>query len=415
MNIIKNAGIAVFCAMLGAGFFSTAIVPSREYSDTENRQLETKPVFSMEDIWSGEYQEHYETYLNDQMAFRDQWVNMAVSMERLLGKKDINGVYIGKDGYLLEKHAESDFEPAQIEENTDCLSAFLNDAVNQYGREQVTCLMLPSKAGAMPQKLPPFAPEPDKESSAKAGAMPQGIRRAVNAIREKLDEPDIVLDVTDVLRAHQDEYIYFRTDHHWTALGAYYAYCAWADMTGRVAPPLDAYNRETVFQDFYGTTYNKVHIRVPKDQIELFHHPSQEGVRIYFDDSREASESFYFMDAAVEGFNRYQVFLSKNTAKIEIRTKAGTGKSLLLLKDSFANCFVPFLAGDFDKIIMADLRYGKGSIYDVLDEYPDITDIMVLYNEEKFMQDTNMHALDKKEESMEEFDMDDFFSDMDEE
>lgn len=426
MNKVKTAGIVIFCVMLAAGFFSTVLVPQKEYSEIENRQLETKPQFSMEDVWSGEYQERYERYLNDQMLFRDQWVSMAVSMERSMGKRDINGVYIGKDGYLLEKYEESDFEPEQTEENTDCLSAFLNDVSRRFGKEHVTCMMIPSKAGAMPGKLPPFAA--DGISSAQNTADTQHLQgaaavqnkkgaadAAVDKLRDKLDEPGILLDTKQILQAHQDEYIYFRTDHHWTVLGAYYAYCAWADMTGHQADAMDDFDRETVFEDFYGTTYNKVHIKVPRDQVELFHSPKQDNVSILFDGGADEADSFYFHEAAVEGFNRYQLFLSKNTARIEIQTKAQTGKSLLLIKDSFANCFVPFLAGDYDQIVMVDFRYGKENIYDVLDEYDGITDVMVMYNTEKFMQDVNLHALDKKEDSMEKFDMDDFFRDMDEE
>lgn len=395
---IKTAGIVLFCTVLAAGFFSSIVLPQKEYSDTENRQLQTKPEFSMTDIWSGDYQERYETYLNDQMIFRDQWVNLAVSMERMIGKRDVNGVYIGKDGYLLEKYEESDFDSVQTEENTDCLSQFLNEAVKRFGIENVSCLMIPSKAGAMPEKLPSFA-----EGSVFAA------EEAVDMLIQKLDTPEIVLDVKNILKAHQDEYIYFRTDHHWTALGAYYAYAAWAEMLGRAADKKEAYRIETVFQDFYGTTYNKVHVKVPKDSVEVFYSPRQEPVSIVFDDGDNAADSFYFKEAAMEGFNRYQLFLSKNTAKIEIRTKAQTGRSLLIIKDSFANCFVPFLAGDFDTIVMADLRYGKGSVSDILEEYDDITDVMVMYNTEKFMQDTNLHALDIKSESMEEFNMDDFF------
>ncbi len=411
MNKIKTAGIVIFCAMLAVGFFSTIIFPQKEYSEIENRQLETKPKFIMADVWSGEYQEQYEKYLNDQMVFRDQWVSLAVSIERFLGKRDINGVYIGKDGYLLEKYEQSDFESVQIEENTDCLSNFLNDAAERLGKENVSCLMIPSKAGAMPDKLPVFAAG---EGSIGQNTIESAESAAVGMLRNKLDEPEILLDIKNVLQFHQDEYIYFRTDHHWTVLGAYYAYRAWADKTGHHADAIEDYNRETVFEDFYGTTYNKVHIKVPRDYVELFHSPNEENVRVLFDDDVSVADSFYFRESALESFNRYQVFLSKNTAKIEIQTQAQTGKKLLLIKDSFANCFVPFLAGDYEKIVMVDFRYGKRNIYDILNEYSEITDIIVLYNTEKFMQDTNLHAFDKKSDSMEIFDMDDFFSDIDE-
>lgn len=398
MNKIKMAGIVLFCTILGMGGLIFYIVPQKEYSEMENRLLETKPEPVFEDILNGSYQEHYETYLNDQFYGRDQWVRMAAEMERLTGKKDINGVYIGKDGYLLEKFDASEYDQAQIRENIDFLSAFLNDALQQYGKERVLCMILPDKAGALPDKLPSFVETNIAEE-----------KDAIKRLKNSLDEQDIFIDMQSELQKHQNEYIYYRTDHHWTTLGAYYAYCKWAELTGHQAGKLDDYKREVVFNDFYGTTYNKVHIHVPMDEVELFHSPGEDGVTVNEDDEDVVSDSFYFPEAAKKGFNRYDVFFSKNTAKIQISTKAKTGRSLLVVKDSFANCFVPFLAGDYEEIIMIDCRYGRENVYDVLKEHEEITDILVMYNIRKFMQDKNLHKLDQSAGGMEEFDADSFF------
>lgn len=398
MRRIKLIGIVLFCAMLAGCAMIYYLLPQKEYSDIENRSLETKPEWNLADLRNGDYQEHYEKYLNDQIFYRDGWVKLAVTMERLIGKKEINGVYIGKDGYLLEKYSESDFEDAQIEKNISILSSFLNDAVSYYGKEHVTCLFIPDKADAMPDKLPNYAnPDAGKSKSVTA------------ELQKRLQEPDILLDVTDLLRSHQEEYIYYRTDHHWTTLGAYYAYCAWADQTGHPSGKLTDYDRETAFDDFYGTTYNKVHLKVPGDHVELFHSEHEDGILVNEDYGEIVSNSFYFPKAAVEGFNRYNIFFSKNTANIHITTKAQTKRSLLIVKDSFANCFVPFLAGDYKEIYMIDCRYGKENVRDLLEEHREITDVLVMYNLHKFMQDTNLHALDGTSKQMETFDADSFF------
>lgn len=398
MDKIKIAGIVLFCTMLSAGGLVYCIMPQKEFSDLENRLLQTRPQLVLEELLNGSYQENYEAYLNDQMPGRDGWVWMAVQMERLLGKKDTNGVYIGKDGYLLEKFDDSEYDRAQIKENIDVLSQFLNNAVQKYGKERVSCIILPDKAGAMPGKLPAYAESTTaQEKNAAAG------------LKKSLDEPDILLDLQPELQKHQNEYIYYRTDHHWTTLGAYYAYCKWAEQTGHKAPGLDSFQRETAFDDFYGTTYNKAHIRVPMDQVELFHGPFEDGITVEGDEGKIRSDSFYFKEAAKAGFNRYQVFFSKNMAKIQISTKAATGRSLLVVKDSFANCFVPFLAGDYEKIIMVDCRYGNENVNDILESHDEITDVLVLYNIRKFMQDKNLHKLDKKAGGMEKFDAESFF------
>ena len=143
--------------MLAGNTFIYHIVPQKEFSVLENRSLETRPEFRLSDLLNGDYQEHYETYLNDQMFQRDRWVSLAVTLERLAGKKEINGVYIGKDGYLLEKYDDSDLEDVQIEENIRILSSFLNDAAARYGKKRTTFLMIPDKAAALPDKLPAYA------------------------------------------------------------------------------------------------------------------------------------------------------------------------------------------------------------------------------------------------------------------
>jgi len=398
MRNIKITGILLFCAMLAGCAVLYSVMPQKEYSVIENRSLEPKPEWALEDFLSGDYQEHYETYLNDQMVFRDRWAGLAAAMERLVGKREVNGVYIGKDGYLLEKYSDSDFEDAQIEKNIAILSSFLNDAVKSYGTDHVTCLMIPDKADAMPNKLPEHASACTKKD-----------RYAAAELSKRLQEPEILLDAGPVLRAHQDEYIYYRTDHHWTTLGAYYAYRAWADRTGHPAGQPEDYDRETVFTDFYGTTYNKAQVKVPMDHVELFHSQNENGIQVNEDDGEVVSDSFYFTEAAAEGFNRYNVFFSKNTAKIQITTKAETDRSLLLVKDSFANCFVPFLAGDYDEILMIDCRYGKEKVRDLLAEHDEITDVLVMYSTKKFMQDTNLDALDGESKKMEAFDADSFF------
>lgn len=398
MGKIKVAGIVLFCLMLGGCAAASFLLPQKEYSDIENRTLETKPEWSVSDLLNGEYQEHYEKYLNDQMFLRDGWVGLAAGMERLMGKQDINGVFIGKDGFLLEKYSESDFQDAQAKENIRILSSFLNDAVEKYGKEQVACLLIPDKSDAMPQKLPAYAQTGIQKTKA-----------AVRKLADCLNEPDILLDAGAELSGHQDEYIYYRTDHHWTTLGAYYVYRAWAKKTGHIPGEWKDYDRETVFRDFYGTTYNKVHIRVPADSIELFHHPNQKGVKVDFGDETPVSDSFYFPEAAAEGFDRYRVFLSKNAARIQITTKAATGRSLLIVKDSFANCFVPFLAGDYETILMADCRYGKENIREILAKQDEITDVMVLYQANQFFKDTGLEALDEEAKQMEQFDADSFF------
>lgn len=399
MKKIKMGIVVVFCLMLSGGSLATLLLPRKEYSVVENRELAQKPALTKKDFLDGSYQSQYETYLSDQLCFRDQWVDLAVNLELFLGKKDINGVYLGKEGYLLEKNEKTEFDDGQVQENIESLSTFLNDAVEVYGENHVSCMMIPSKAEVMTNRLPSFATPLCQDA-------------VLVSLQQELSAPEILLDVCEELKKHQEEYIYYRTDHHWTTLGAYYAYAKWAEETGQASAfALDHYRREEVFNDFYGTTYNKVHVKVPVDCVELFHNSGEEGLSVTFDDE-EKSDTMYFCKEASKGFNRYNVFFSKNTFQVEVNTKAKTEKTLLVIKDSFANCFVPFLTEDYERIIMIDYRYGKTPIGSIMSQYEDITDVLVMFNTQKFMQNTKLGKLaetgtDEKEETMEEFHMED--------
>lgn len=402
MKKIRIVSVVLFCCMLFGCSVATILYPDREQSVAENRKLAQKPKITRKKILKGKYQKQYEKYMSDQFFLRDDWVSLAVGIQMLSGKRDINGVYIGNSGYLLEKYDESDFEREQIRENVDYLASFLNASVQKYGNGHVSCLMVPSKTNALAHYLPSFSPRSVSEQLASE-------MRA--ELEEKLEDGDVLFYCHEALDAHCEEYIYYRTDHHWTTLGAFYAYQAWTAGMGKTAPETGHYDRETVFDDFYGTTYNKVRVNVPKDEVELFHSPAENGIRVEMDGGDVVSDSMYFKKEAAEGFNRYNVFFSKNTFKIVVDTKAGTGKTLLLVKDSFANCFVPFLTEEYDRIIMIDYRYGKRPAGEIMDEYKDITDVLVLFNEEKLMQNTDLAKLaetETKSETMEEFDPSEF-------
>lgn len=402
MQKIRQLKIILFCAMVYGSAMVSLLYPDQETSVTENRELAQRPDLHIREFLHGTYQEQYETYLDDQFVGRDKWVSLASLVQAGIGKKEINGVYLGRDHYLLEKWQKSDFDWEQVEENIEILSEFLNGAAEMYGSEHVSCMMIPSKTTVLSEYLPEYVDALDQTP-------------VLHALREKVSDPEKVIDLQEALQQHSKEYIYYHTDHHWTTLGAYYAYQAWAVKTGQAGIcPLEHYQRDTIFKDFYGTTYNKIHIGGLPDQVELFHNGQDEMVQVSMDKGDLVSDSMYFLEEAEQGFNRYNIFFSKNTFQIEVNTQAKTGKTLLLIKDSFANCFVPFLTGDYDRIVMIDYRYGKIPIGSVMDQYEDITDVLVLFNTEKFMQNNRLGKLadlcreNTEEKGMEEFHMEDF-------
>jgi hypothetical protein len=206
----------------------------------------------------------------------------------------------------------------------------------------------------------------------------------------------VITDLTDILQTHQEEYIYYRTDHHWTTKGAYYAYETYLKSLGEKAASLDSYEYIQVSDDFYGTTFDKVQVAGRADTISALQTKNRTlRLRFYDGETTKKSNSYYDSEALATQ-DKYNYFLGGNTARIRISTGTKNGKTLLLLKDSYSNSFVEYLEKNYETIYMIDLRYARKDIYTQMDEISkkdEITDVLVMYNTEKFMQDNNLDLL----------------------
>ena len=373
--------IVLFILSLTVFTLLSVFLPKSDFSEAENRELQTLPEISLEAINSGTFQEEYNNYLSDQFVARDFWVKAKTNIMLALGKQDINGVYIGKDGYLLEKYSESDYDSETVEYNVAALTSFLN----KYAAEgyNMKCAFVPSKGTVMTDKLP-------------ENAVPYDTSYVIGGVKDGVSDKVKLLDFTEALKAHQNEYIYFKTDHHWTQLGAYYAYTmlnADSSASSKYRPDTD--KPETVTEAFYGSTFDKIQLDIKPDSIACY----DTGVKTQLNFYGEAknADSLYFK-SALETKNKYEYFLGGNYARCDINTDVKNGKKLLLLKDSYSNALVPFLACNYEKIIMLDLRFYKDDINELISsEKPQ--DILVINNTEKFMVNENMSVIDENEEN----------------
>lgn len=366
------------------------LAPKSDFSVKEKRALQELPHLDLEDIQSGNFQQEYENYLSDHFVGRSEFVRFKTRMEAALGKKEMNGVYLGKDDYLLEEYLPEDFDADWVLGNIWCLSDFLNFMLCDYGEEHVRCMFVPSKANVLTDKLPQYADTYD------TSYVVEDLRKDLS---ENLDMPanlDLVItDLTETLREHQEEYIYYRTDHHWTMKGAYYAYAAYQESLGLPAKGWEDFVWKQVCDNFYGTTFDKVQIAGQADSISVIE-TAVEPELLYYDGEKNWKTNSYYEPKALSGEDQYTYFLGGNTAEIQISTGMKNGKVLLLLKDSYSNSFVEYLAEDYERIYMIDLRYSRKDVFTIMDEIyekDEITDILVLYNIEKFMNDNNLDLL----------------------
>lgn len=391
----------VFVGVLLVGMLILIVKPKSDFSKEENRALQELPEFSVDGVLQGDIQEEYEDYLSDQFFCREGFVALCTKLKRSFGRKDINGVYLGAKGYLLEKYDASDFDRTQVEDNIFYLSTFLKDMLNRFGREHVRMLFVPSKGTVLSSYMPEYAMAYD------TSYVPQQVAEELSLTGgEKGGSEDCgVLDLTMALCKHEKEYIYYRTDHHWTTQGAYYAYSAYKESLGQTAPALSEYERKVVTNAFFGTSYDKVQQRVQADEICRFTFAAKEKaspntVKVSFDDGEIVWDSYYDEESLATK-DKYSYFLGGNTARVHIATGTDNGKVLLLFKDSFTNSFVEFLEQDYAHIYMLDLRYVEGNVYDsiaAINQEHTITDVLALYNIEKFMQDDNMWKLTQEQQ-----------------
>lgn len=369
--------IVLFLIMIFVPTGITMVKPDEDFSEKENRVLAQMPQVNLEDIFSGAFSKDYESYLSDQFFARNQWIAMKTAVERSIGKQESNGIYFAKDEYLIEKHSGI-FKTDTAQNNLNYLSTFLKAQQEKLGTEHVKAIIAPNAVDILKEKLPPYA------VSEEEGAY-------LEQVRDTLPEGSYV-DARAVLQSHKQEDIYYRTDHHWKTLGARYVYEAWAEECGFSIVPTEEYTVSTLSTEFFGTIEAKVNCDVNGDSIEAYYPKKAiDYTLIYNHNAEEPKESLYDM-SCLDGRDKYGVFFGGNQPLIEAKTQANTGRRLLIIKDSYANCFASFAMQDFDEVDLVDLRYFNESLKEFM-ETKDYTDILVLYNVSGFAEDTSVIRL----------------------
>lgn len=338
------------------------LLPDRYYSEREKRTLTQKPQFTIADFISGEFSGELEKYLTDQVPLRDGWVTMKTYMELAIGKRESGGVYLCKDQYLMDKFTS--YSKKQLAAN----AAALADLQEKLAAEGVSMntILVHMAAQVLTDKLPAYAPAADYA-----------------AIFQVLTDAGVdTVNVWSTLAAHSGENIYYRTDHHWTSLGAYYAYCAWRG----IQPNADEWTQEILCGNFRGTTWNKVPLpTVPAEEIAAWYKHINRSVS--YNNGQYETDSIYERKY-LSGSDQYAVFLNSNQAQTVIEGSGKSGK-LLLIKDSYGNTFSQSPVEDYAEVHVLDLRFFKGDAVDYAKENG-ITDALVLYGVQNFVKDTNL-------------------------
>ena len=368
IRIFKRLPGVIFMVLLLGLAGKEALSHQRTYSPVEKRELQTRPEISITKVLDGRFQKKYESYLRDQFPGRDHWVSFQTDMELFMGKNEIHNVYIGKNHYLLEHYTEKEFDPQQISKNLQALEKFVGKAKQNA---DVHVMMVPTKSWVLREKLPAFAPHYKEQ-------------KFYDALQQKLEKEDVLISVEPVLDAHKEEEIYYRTDHHWTTLGAWYAYEQYTKTVGGDLQRAQGKKKfRCISNDFYGTTYAKINYARQADKIEIYE--PADKLRVVYNMGEKKTKTLYDV-SFLKTADQYSVFTGGNQAVLEITGGIKNGKTLLLIKDSFANSILPFLAEDYEKLVVVDLRQLNVSGDRLLEMFSP-TDILILYNSAQFAQD----------------------------
>ncbi|NCB64057.1 MAG: hypothetical protein EOM52_10730 [Clostridia bacterium] len=381
---------ALFCGFIGLVFVANLIKPDQKFSQLENRYLAQKPTLnehsfdlwngsftdflhgdSRGDFFSGKFMADYEKYITDQFVGRDGWIAAKAAAEVLSGKQENNGVYIGKNDTLIPRFDQPDAQRVQNNLN------YVNNLVDNVDIP-VYFGLIPGKVSVWQDRLPDHAPNASEEDiltqakeSTKAGWV----------------------DVDSAMRDHASEDIYYRLDHHWTSLGAYYGYAAILEAMGKKAPALEAYEKKTVSTEFDGTTFSTSGVRWMKsDSIDVY--VPGDGVTVTVFPQGTAEEGALYHEDKLTEKDKYTFFLGGNTPLAVVKTPQADAPKVLVIRDSYADSLTPFLTDSFSEIHLFDPRYNKTPVSRYIAENG-IDQVLVLYSVANFVSDSNLFVLSK--------------------
>jgi len=373
MNLNSKVITSIFAAVIFGLAVLNLLAPKRDFSENENRMLAQMPKLSAETILNGKFPSGFDEYITDQFVARDFWISAKTMSEIALQKRSSNGVYFAKNGTLIEMFDSVDI--SRFERNIGFLRDF-SDRMQSGLNIKTDIMLVPSTSMILSNQLPPFAPEVDQ-------------RAMLDYAAENL--PGFV-DTSAALTAKNSEYIFYGTDHHWTSLGAFYAYNYWRTQNGLAEKDITGYNTTVLSDDFYGTVYSKANTyTIPPDTIHAIYPKDAGKIQVDYNNENPPADSIYeysFLDVK----DKYSVFLNANQPIINIKTENENGRKLLVIKDSYANSFAQFLLSDYSEIVIIDPRYYKTSVYDYAKENA-VTDVLVLYSIKGFSADSNIYFL----------------------
>lgn len=373
-KLYKHLPAVIFGGFISVMLILLIVLPKKDFSSSEKRYLEKAPAFSLSAVFSGQFEKSFENFISDHTAGRNFWVGFNAYFNKAMGNNAPKGVYFGKDGYLINDPCEM----TNFSRNAGYLEEFAADVKQRTGTP-VTVAVAPSTGYVCADKLPKFHNTyHDDEAFAE--------------LRETFKTAAFA-DLRSCLQtAYADgNQVFYRTDHHWTTQGAYAAY-RYARKPLKLRSEVK-YKPYIVKNDFTGTLYSKSGFTGGRyDNITLYLPSSKTKPSVIsYADTKQKTTEFYQLNN-LKKKDAYTVFGGSNHPLYTVKTPVRSSRRLLLIKDSYANSFLPFLTQDFQEIVVVDPRYYFGNVKDLI-RNEGVTDVLFLYNDNTFMTDESLSLM----------------------
>lgn len=390
--------ILVTVLTLGFIFFFAVffwVLPDKDFSEEENTTLSSFPEFTTEGFLHGGFTADFGTYMADQFPFRNFFIGLKGFSETVQLKGQNNDVIFGSDSYLVARVDYPDSEA--LKKNLRFAGNFIKIA--EKNGIDCTVSFAGRKMDVMDEVIPDLYGTEYSD-------------RIFSHLDTYCKEFGIdYLNLRDTLNDQGAKPLYYRTDHHWTSLGAYYAYCAIMKDMGITPYALSDFNVEVATEEFCGTTWSTAGVKwAEPDTIEYYRYDGDDQFTMKIESPRysykgceyvtENGKTYAVFDSVyiremLEGKDKYASFLGgNNNGYVEIRKEGEERETLVLLRDSFADSLAPFLARHFD-LILLDLRTSSPDTIGLCKELG-ADRILFLYNMETLTTTNDLSKLMKK-------------------
>lgn len=365
-----------FIAILAIVFIANIIIGDKSFSEEENRVLQEMPEVSLSSYMEGRLESKLESYASDQFLLRNSFIKIKAAADVTAGKVESNGVYKGKDHYLIEATS------TPKEETMKTTLSSLKSFKRHYKNLDMYFLLAPNAGNILQDSLPAFVEMADQNLY-----MDEFYKR-IGKYGYK------TIDIRQTFKENvEDTQLYYHTDHHWTTDGAYLAFKEAAKKMKVKNNVL--YTPYVVKNDFRGTLASKSgFVNGENDAIKIYLPKKDKDYHnsvILYSDTKKKTTEFYQLDN-LDSKDAYTVFGGSNHPMYTIKTPTENQDKLLLVKDSYANSFIPFIAQKYREVVVVDPRYFFDNIDNII-KAEGITDVLFLYNANTFFEDSSLQMM----------------------